>query len=87
MEQFNQAIRTSVRSVVIFSGSVAKFMVPQLSQSASIKKRLKVVIFCFKVDFHKEWSKEYEIVKGVCSKFDELKDHVEELASRFASDS
>ena len=51
------------RSVVITTGNYAEKTIPKIAESL----RLQVIIYCMNVDYHKQWSEKYTIIRGIFS--------------------
>ena len=51
------------RSVVITTGNYAEKTIPKIVESL----RLQVIIYCMNVDYHKQWSEKYTIIRGIFS--------------------
>ena len=51
------------RSVIITTGKYGEKTIPKIVQSL----RLRIIIYCMNIDYHKRWSAKYKLIRGVFS--------------------
>ena len=49
------------RYIIITTGSYGEKIIPKIAEMLKIQ----VIIYCMNVDYHKNWSKKYDIIRGV----------------------
>lgn len=66
-EAVNQ-INSTVKTVLLVSGQMGKLIMPRIHH---LKNVMVVLVFCWNLEEHKKWSKDFDKVKGVTNNFEE----------------
>ena len=61
-------VNSTVKTVLLVSGQMGKLIMPRISH---LKNVMVVLVFCFNIDEHKKWCKNYSKVKAVTNNFKE----------------
>jgi hypothetical protein len=68
IDQVINFINSSVKVVLIVSGAMGRILLPKIH---FLKNVYSIIIFCYNVEYHSTWAKDYEKVKLVTDDFDE----------------
>lgn len=75
-------MRRTNRCVLIVSGSLGKDKIRKIEPLQSVSA---VIVFCINTAHHREWANNYEVVKDVVIKFEDLEERVKQNFEIFIS--